>query len=63
MTVTHMLPPRSPQLLYGPLLACVHASRSAYAAMVRQHSPDGTVQGFVGALQSDPEGPVGEAYR
>lgn len=30
--------------LYGPLLACVHASRSAYAAMVRQHSPDGTVQ-------------------
>lgn len=32
------------QLLYGPLLACVHASRSAYSAMVRQHSPDGTVQ-------------------
>ncbi|PRW60629.1 hypothetical protein C2E21_0788 [Chlorella sorokiniana] len=49
--------------LYGPLLACVHASRSAYAAMVRQHSPDGTVQGFVKALQSHPEGPVGEAYR
>lgn len=51
------------RLLYGPLLACVHASRSAYAAMVRQHSPDGTVQGFVQALQASPEGPVGEAYR
>ncbi|KAI3429325.1 hypothetical protein D9Q98_005420 [Chlorella vulgaris] len=49
--------------LYGPLLACVHASRSAYAAMVRQHSPDGTVQGFINALQSSPEGGVGEAYR
>jgi hypothetical protein len=49
--------------LYGPLLACVHASRSAYAAMVRQHSPDGTVQGFVQALQAHPEGPEGEAYR
>lgn len=31
--------------------------------MVRQHSPDGTVQGFVQALQASPEGPVGEAYR
>ncbi|KAL4427457.1 hypothetical protein ABPG77_000746 [Micractinium sp. CCAP 211/92] len=51
------------RLLYGPLLACVHASRSAYAAMVRQHSPDGTVHGFVQALQASPEGPVGEAYR
>lgn len=49
--------------LYGPLLACVHASRSAYAAMVRQHSPDGTVQGFVNAMQEHPEGPEGEAYR
>ena len=49
--------------LYGPLLACVHASRSAYAAMVRQHSPDGTVQGFVQALQAHPEGPEGESYR
>ncbi|KAL4447422.1 hypothetical protein ABPG75_004641 [Micractinium tetrahymenae] len=51
------------RLLYGPLLACVHASRSAYAAMVRQHSPDGTAQGFVQELQANPEGPVGEAYR
>lgn len=51
------------RLLYGPLLACVHASRTAYAAMVRQHSPDGTVQGFVQELQAQPEGPVGEAYR
>lgn len=41
----------------------MHASRSAYAAMVRQHSPDGTVPGFIQALQAAPEGPVGEAYR
>ncbi|EFN59926.1 hypothetical protein CHLNCDRAFT_49364 [Chlorella variabilis] len=51
------------RLLYGPLLACVHASRSAYAAMVRQHSPDGTVHGFVQAVQAHPEGAEGEAYR
>ena len=43
------LPPTPPphfaaptQLLYGPLLALVTASKSAYAAMIKQHSPDGT---------------------
>ena len=51
------------RLLYGPLLACVHATRSAWEAMVRQHSPDGTPDGFVRALQANPEGPEGEAYR
>ena len=33
------------RLLYGPLLACVHASRSAYSAMVRQVGP--AVYGWV----------------
>ncbi|KDD74164.1 hypothetical protein H632_c1517p0 [Helicosporidium sp. ATCC 50920] len=49
--------------LYGPLLACVHATRSAYAAMVSQHSPDGTIAGFVYAVRSDPRGAEAEAYR
>ena len=31
--------------------------------MVRQHSPDGTPDGLVRALQANPEGPEGEAYR
>ncbi|KAL6771932.1 hypothetical protein ACKKBG_A28340 [Auxenochlorella protothecoides x Auxenochlorella symbiontica] len=51
------------RLLYGPLLACVHASRAAYAAMVRQHSPDGTVGGFLAAMRRDPKGHEGSAYR
>lgn len=49
--------------LYGPLLACVTASRSAYEAMVREHSPDGTQGTFVTALRANPEGSVGKAYR
>lgn len=49
--------------LYGPLLACVHATRTAYAAMVRQHSPDGTSEGFRAAVRDDPGGPEGQAYR
>eukprot|EP00887_Chlorella_sp_A99_P003010 scaffold9.g3010.t1 len=51
------------RLLYGPLLACVHATRTAYAAMVRQHSPDGSTEGFRRAVRERPEGPEGEAYR
>lgn len=50
--------------LYGPLLACVHASRSAYAAMVRQHSPDGTVQvslKLLAGLSSGGQQPLGWA--
>ena len=49
--------------LYGPLLACISATRSAYAAMVRQHSPDGTIEGFVHAIKENPSGPEGVAYR
>lgn len=51
------------RLLYGPLLACVHATRAAYSAMVRQHSPNGTVQGFQKAIKDNPAGPEGAAYR
>jgi len=48
---------------YGPLLACITATKSAYKAMVRQHSPDGTMQGFVRAVHSTPSGAEGTAYR
>lgn len=48
---------------YGPLLACVTATASAYAAMVKQHSPDGTRKGLSQAIQSNPEGPEACAYR
>lgn len=51
------------RLLYGPLLACVYASRAAYAAMVRQHSPDGTLEGFLAAMRLDPKGKEAAAYR
>ena len=48
---------------YGPLLSCVSASKSSYDAMVRQHSPDGTVAGFQRAVLTDPEGKEGQVYR
>ena len=38
-------------------------SRAAYEAMIRQHSPDGTVRGFVERLRLDPGGPAARAYR
>ena len=49
--------------LYGPLLACVTATRSAYAAMVRQHSPDGTARAFIRAVRETPAGAEGVSYR
>lgn len=49
--------------LYGPLLACISASKTSYDAMIRQHSPDGTVSSFVGAIQENPKGEQGHAYR
>jgi hypothetical protein len=49
--------------LYGPLLACVTATQTAYMAMVKQHSPDGTRAGFQAALQERPDGPEARAYR
>lgn len=48
---------------YGPLLACITASKSSYDAMIRQHSPDGTVSGFVAAIRENPEGVEGCMYR
>jgi hypothetical protein len=35
---------------YGPLLAAVSATGSAYDALVAQHSPDGTRRGFQAAV-------------
>lgn len=49
--------------LYGPLLATVNASKTAYAAMVRQHSPDGTGDGFVAAVRAFPSGAEASVYR
>lgn len=49
--------------LYGPLLACVTASACAYDAMIRQHSSDRTRDAFVRAIQHNPQGPEGAAYR
>ena len=46
----------------GPSAHCVLCP-PGWMPQVRQHSPDGTVEGFVKALQSHPEGPEGEAYR
>lgn len=49
--------------LYGPLLSCVTASKSAFDAMIRQHSPDGTKAGFVRAIRENPESGEAIAYR
>lgn len=48
---------------YGPLLAAVSATKSAYDALVAQHSPDSTSQGFQKAIEGDRHGPEAEAYR
>lgn len=49
--------------LYGPLLACLTTSRSAFDAMLKQHSPDGTRKALVEAIHANPGGHEGEAYR
>lgn len=48
---------------YGPLLACITASKSSYDAMIRQNSPDGSVESFVKAIKEHPEGREGVIYR
>lgn len=48
---------------YGPLLATVTATKSAYDAMVRQHSSENTAQGFQAAVRAAPEGEEAKAYR
>lgn len=49
--------------LYGPLLAVITASKSAFDAMVRQHSPDGTRASFIHAAQAQPDSKEGQTYR
>ena len=49
--------------LYGPLLSCVTASKSAFDAMIGQHSPDGTKAGFVRAIRENPDSDEAVAYR
>jgi hypothetical protein len=49
--------------LYGPLLAVVTASKSAFDAMVKQHSPDRTMKSFISAAQTTPESKEGQTYR
>eukprot|EP00878_Enallax_costatus_P004346 GHUV01004581.1.p2 GENE.GHUV01004581.1~~GHUV01004581.1.p2 ORF type:complete len:196 (+),score=65.93 GHUV01004581.1:1905-2492(+) len=48
---------------YGPLLACVTATKSAYDAMVRQHSPDKSMATFQRKCTDNPAGPEATAYR
>ena len=49
--------------LYGPLLSCVTASKSAFDAMIGQHSPNGTKAGFVRAIKENPDSSEAVAYR
>ena len=49
--------------LYGPLLACLTTSRSAFDAMLKQHSPDGSRKALVAAIHENPGCHEGEAYR
>ena len=58
-----LLPHIQVRHLYGPLLACVTASKSAYEAMIRQHSPDGTSPGFLDKIRADPDSREGAIYR
>ena len=56
--------------MYGPLFACVTASKSAYDAMVHQLDSDfadsarvRTVAEFKRAVRAQPHGPEAQAYR
>lgn len=49
--------------LYGPLLACVSASKSAFEAMMRQHSPDGSAKTFMDMIRANPDSREGQIYR
>lgn len=49
--------------LYGPLLAVVTASKSAFDAMVTQHSPNRSMKDFISAARNTPEGKDGQTYR
>jgi hypothetical protein len=58
--------------LYGPLLACVTATQSAYNAMVKSamvkhnihaSTEESGAEAFRAAVAADPGGPVAETYR
>lgn len=49
--------------LYGPLLSCVTASKSAFDSMIQQHSPDGTRETFVSAIRASPDSREAQIYR
>ena len=49
--------------LYGPLLAVVTASKSAFDAMVTQHSPNRSMKDFISAARNAPDGKDGQTYR
>ena len=49
--------------LYGPLLSCVTASKSAFDSMIQQHSPDGTRESFVSAIRASPDSREAQIYR
>ena len=50
--------------LYGPLLACVNASKSSFAAMVRQYQAVAPASAdFRTVIRDDPNGPAAAAYR
>lgn len=49
--------------LYGPLLACVTASKSAFDAMVRQHGETQTPAEFISTAREHPESREGHTYR
>ena len=48
---------------YGPLLACVTATKSAYDAMLKQHSANGSRVSFSQSIAANPDGPEARAYR
>lgn len=49
--------------LYGPLLSCVTASKSAFDSMIQQHSPDGSREAFVSAIRENPDSREAQIYR
>eukprot|EP00940_MAST-03C_sp_MAST-3C-sp2_P001135 g1135.t1 len=51
------------KFFYGPLLACVTCSKSAYDSMCAVHSPDGSKETFIRLKNTDPKSEQAVAYR
>lgn len=49
--------------MYGPLLAIVNASKSAFDAMVKQHCSEMDTKSFIQKAQSEPDSMEGHTYR